>query len=853
MRHLTALAILVLVVSLDGSRGVLAQTTTWTRQFGTGSLDTGNAVIADGNTVFVAGRAAGALPGQISAGAEDAFLRKYDSSGTEIWTRQFGTSGFDEANDVALDGLGNLYVGGRTVGAFPGQTSTGGVQAFVRKYDGSGNEMWTRQFGTLEPNFVEVIGVAVDGFGNVYVAGDHDGTLSGETTPSSGIDAYVRKYDANGNLLWTRRTGFALEDRGLGVAADALGNVYVAGYVVEATGHDAFLWKLDGAGGETWLRQFGTANTDLAGGVQVDGSGDVYVTGVTAGAFPGEMNAGGFDAFLRKYDAAGNVIWTRQFGSQAPDGEIELSVAVDDSGHAYVAGITEGALPGQTSSRGADVFVRKYDVNGGDVWTHQFGTSGREGGQFAGLVATNSSGSDVYVTGFTDGTFAGESNAGGYDAFLVKIAAPAAVNQPPVANGQNVATAEDAALAVVLSGSDPDGDSLTFQTTPAHGTLSGSAPNLTYTPAPNFNGTDAFSFTVSDGSLTSSAATVSITVNPVNDAPDVVNDVATAPHSSFVNISVLANDTDIDGDSLSIASVTQPGNGRATIGADGTILYTPAPGFRGVDTFTYTASDGAGGTDVATVAVTVKQIEADLSVDLIGPLSAKVGKLVTYTLRIRNFGPDESAAIASSRIPYGLIESISSSQGSCSGALVVSCVLGPIAAFSSAEVRIATLVGLVRMPTPVEVTADVRGPVYVRDRIQSNNSDRLRTTLTPLTADLSVRITDAPDPVQVGAPLTYLMTVRSNLGPFDRVNVVLVDRLPAGVTFVSATPSAGTCDQTSGTVTCSLGSLSPFESATVRVVVIPTRRGTIQNDVSVGGAYDPFPRNNTDMALTRVQ
>jgi hypothetical protein len=96
-----------------------------------------------------------------------------------------------------------------------------------------------------------------------------------------------------------------------------------------------------------------------------------------------------------------------------------------------------------------------------------------------------------------------------------------AVNDAPVADAQNVTTAEDTAKAITLAGSDADGDSLTYVvvTPPAHGTLSGTAPNLTYTPSGNYNGPDSFTFQVNDGTEDSATATVSITVSAVNDAP----------------------------------------------------------------------------------------------------------------------------------------------------------------------------------------------------------------------------------------------------------------------------------------------------------------------------------------------
>jgi hypothetical protein len=141
-------------------------------------------------------------------------------------------------------------------------------------------------------------------------------------------------------------------------------------------------------------------------------------------------------------------------------------------------------------------------------------------------------------------------------------------------------------------------------TTPAHGTLSGTAPNLTYTPDSNFNGSDSFTFKANDGHADSNVATVSITVTPVQDAPVAVEDAAVTRRGTAALIDVLANDFDVDGDALAIDSWTKPGNGSVRL-VDGELRYGPREGFRGTDSFTYTISDGNGGTATGTVTVTV--------------------------------------------------------------------------------------------------------------------------------------------------------------------------------------------------------------------------------------------------------
>ncbi|UCD37354.1 MAG: tandem-95 repeat protein [Fidelibacterota bacterium] len=188
-----------------------------------------------------------------------------------------------------------------------------------------------------------------------------------------------------------------------------------------------------------------------------------------------------------------------------------------------------------------------------------------------------------------------------------------AVNDPPVADAQSVTTAEDVAVAITLTGSDPDGDPLSFSVAdaPANGTLSGTTPNLTYTPGENYNGSDAFTFTASDGIATSQPATVSITVNAVNDAPVAQDDAYSGSEDTPLTVDapgVLANDTDVDGDPLTATLVDGPAEGSLTLNADGSFTYTPASGYNGTATFTYQASDGDLASNTATVSITVSAV-----------------------------------------------------------------------------------------------------------------------------------------------------------------------------------------------------------------------------------------------------
>ncbi len=178
------------------------------------------------------------------------------------------------------------------------------------------------------------------------------------------------------------------------------------------------------------------------------------------------------------------------------------------------------------------------------------------------------------------------------------------------AEDQIVNTDEDIASAITLTASGTWTGTPVFSvvTNPAHGTLSGTPPALTYTPDLNFNGEDSFTFMAAVGSHESNVATVNITVNPVNDAPEGVDDAVETDEDTSVSIAVTTNDSDVEDDTLTVTNTTEPANGTVVINADQTVTYTPNLNFNGTDSFTYTIDDGNGGQGTATVTVTVNAV-----------------------------------------------------------------------------------------------------------------------------------------------------------------------------------------------------------------------------------------------------
>src|SRR6266498_2508431 len=249
----------------------------------------------------------------------------------------------------------------------------------------------------------------------------------------------------------------------------------------------------------------------------------------------------------------------------------------------------------------------------------------------AALVTGPSHGS-LSLNGNGSFTYTPADNYYGSDSFTYKASdgivetAPAtvsltvrAVNDAPVAANDSYATDEDTTLTISAPGvlandTDIEGNALTalLVTAPSHGALTlNSNGSFTYTPAANYSGPDSFTYKARDASSNSAAATVNLTVRPVNDAPVAVNDSYATDEDPALNLAapgVLANDTDVDGDSLIVVLVTGTGHGTVTLNSNGSFTYTPVSNYIGPDTFTYKARDASVYSTTATVNLTVRPV-----------------------------------------------------------------------------------------------------------------------------------------------------------------------------------------------------------------------------------------------------
>ena len=389
------------------------------RQFGTAGEDraTDAAMTAD-HQVVVVGAVSGTLDGETAGGGLDAFVARVNpATGDRAWTRLLGTASDDEANGVALDAAGNLYVTGTTRGALPGATSAGNDDAFLAKYNSLGQLQWIRQWGTPVGDYGT--SVAVDGNGQVLVAGYTYGGMDGNVNAGA-VDVFLVKWTAEGAKSWTRQWGTTGNDYAYGVAVDAANAVFVGGNTFGALhgnqhqgNNDVFVTKHDTDGLRLWTRQLGTSGNDGANGVAVDpADGAVMLVGYTVGDLWGQGSLGGYDAFVARFSATGDTAWIRQHGTTENDYGNGLLVS---AGVLYVVGRTDGPLDGAPPAGSGDAFISKWALAGTPTWSRKWGTPAED----RLLAVASDATARVIGVGYTLGQFPQNTSAGLGDALIV--------------------------------------------------------------------------------------------------------------------------------------------------------------------------------------------------------------------------------------------------------------------------------------------------------------------------------------------------------------------------------------------------------------------------------------------------
>lgn len=430
----------------------------WVAGGGGPGTDVGNAIAVDaaGNSVVVGyftGTANFGTNTLTSAGMTDSFVVRYNASGQVMWARRAGGSGFDAAKGVAVDAGGNIYVTGAYEGiasfgtnVLTNSTPTSYSDIFLARYDAAGNSIWARSAG-LDFVHDEGTAVAVDGTGNVLVAGRSAlATFAGASVVNAGR-IIVAKFSSTGAEVWAWKAGShsgGQLDSATGVACDTVGNIFVTGTFLSSLATfgsstfsnrgnaDMFLVKLEPSGALQWARQAGGAGEDTVSGVALAADGSAYVAGATGGAasFSGTnvaSLAGAFtDSFVAKYGGNGSLTWVRQFGG--PGISAARGVAVDAAGVVHLTGYFSGAavfgansLNGITGSY--DAFLARLDAAGTVVFAQQAGGEDLSG-DFGLAVGVDGTGNSV-VAGYFNGTSSAGggtlASAGGEDVLLARF------------------------------------------------------------------------------------------------------------------------------------------------------------------------------------------------------------------------------------------------------------------------------------------------------------------------------------------------------------------------------------------------------------------------------------------------
>lgn len=388
------------------------------------------------------------------------------------WAKGFGSSVQDEGKSIATDASGNVYITGTfrfTADFDPGTdtfelTTAGGSDVFVQKLNAAGDFVWAVNMGGT--NFETVRSVFVDNAGFVYVTGSFSGSADFNPSPlpgdtfnlnSVGIDdIFVVKLTQAGAFVWAKSMGGSSTDEGFAIAADGTGNVYVGGrfqgtanfsttsgttnLIANGGGDDFFICQLNSIGALQWAHGTGGTGNDYCLNITLDNSNNVIATGYySSPSIDFDPNAanitlnhgGASDIFVLKYDAAGNFLWSRGFGSAGYD--IGYDVVTDASGNVYTTGRFEGTVdfdPGNstfdlTSAGQQDVYILKLDVSGNFSWAKSLGSGSPEWGQSVDIDGVGG----LYFTGFFQETIdfnpgsgtASLSSAGGEDVFVAKF------------------------------------------------------------------------------------------------------------------------------------------------------------------------------------------------------------------------------------------------------------------------------------------------------------------------------------------------------------------------------------------------------------------------------------------------
>jgi len=420
---------------------------TWNTFLGESAADVAYAIAVDGSgNVYVAGysEAYWGAPARAYMGGMDAFAAKLNGSGNMTWNTFLGGGGDDLGYAISVDGSGNVYVAGISYANWQGTNPpvrgyTGSVDAFAAQLNSSSGVLtWNTFLGGS--GFDRGWAIAVDGSGNVYVAGDSDVSWQGTDPPVRGYkgsgDAFAAQLNSSsGALAWNTFLGGSGGDEGRAIAVDWSG-VYVAGNSNATWGSgdcigcpiqaymsngDAFAAKISSSGGLTWNTFLGGDGADWGNAIVTEGNDKLYVAGRSTATWgsPVRYYTGGSDAFIARL-TSGALTWNTFLGGGGDDNG--SAITVDGYGNVYVAGQSPAAWgsPIRAYTGGKDVFAANVNSNSGALtWNTFLGGNGDDDGYaIAAVVPVN-----VYVAGRSDAAWGLPIRAytADWDAFVSKL------------------------------------------------------------------------------------------------------------------------------------------------------------------------------------------------------------------------------------------------------------------------------------------------------------------------------------------------------------------------------------------------------------------------------------------------
>lgn len=265
-----------------------------------------------------------------------------------------------------------------------------------------------------------LIDLAQNKRGEFVIVGTTDGAIDGY--PNRLSDAFVAKYDRDGNKQWVVRFGTPQDDLATAVAISDDGAVWVSGDTyggmegnVNKGERDGFLAKFSATGVQQWIVHISTEVVERARGLAVDARGIATVVGTTYGEFPGFSNAAKLrEAWITQIDGNGKQLWLQQFGSDKEDTVVDVSV--DEDGNSTICGYTDSVI-GQEFFGVRDAFIGKFTSSGDKSWIYQFGTSSTD--ICYGLWVDSSD--NIFAVGVTEGTISGDKNFGSQDGWILKL------------------------------------------------------------------------------------------------------------------------------------------------------------------------------------------------------------------------------------------------------------------------------------------------------------------------------------------------------------------------------------------------------------------------------------------------